>query len=178
MVALVGLVSKRNKPVGKLLLKALDQVNQNRPGKYTICINNKVFYEEKTSRFEIPSSGGDIGIGGTSINSLNSPSIATLEFESQKGFLAFKGQLYDQKNKSSNTQSSNKQILTPTIDDIKSLFKKYFDHNDIKNSIKKILNSLDDGFVFILQIKDKLVIARDVIGFIPIYIAENDGIIA
>jgi asparagine synthase (glutamine-hydrolysing) len=178
MVALVALVSKGKQPIGKLLLKALDQLKQKRQGKYTICINNKVFYEEKSSSFEIPSRGGDNGIGLISLDAQNSPSIATLEFKLEKGFLAYKGQLYDQRNKSSNTQSSNKQIQISTIDDIKTLFKKYFDENDIKNSIKKILNSLTEGFVFILQIKDKLVIARDVIGFIPIYIAENDEIIA
>ncbi|WP_455393206.1 asparagine synthase family protein [[Eubacterium] cellulosolvens] len=163
MAALVGVLGKHKKPVAESLVNMLKRVSWYGESRISYCINGHHVIADNLDELDKSSLDGSIGIG-TSSRGLAELDI--LHLDGENGYLAFDGHI-------NNLAPSGTKANT-----VRSIFNNYFDSNDIQGSMKNIIEVIDGGFSFIQLFEDSIIIARDVIGFKPLFVGENDEYIA
>jgi len=172
MSAIAGIVSKNNKPITSQLLLML-QTMTHRGNGYYININGQPIYCKNLTDVESSISTGTIGIGS---NVSNSNQIGIQSLASDSNYCIIDGEVYNY----SELLGTKEYQQDNEYEIFSNIFEKYFDDNQIKRSLGKLLIELDGGFSFaVLNVnKNRIIVARDILGIKPLYIAENEVSIA
>ena len=161
MTGIVAIISKRNEPIGELLIKMMKTLKHRGPKAFACCINgehSETIYSNDLNELDVANLKGAKGVGGNFFDPINK-NLNLLEFN--KGICVFDGEFLE----------SNIKVLD-------QLMTKCADAKNLNGFIKKIIDKLVGGFSIGILLNNKIIFVRDIIGIRPIFMGENNRLIA
>jgi asparagine synthase (glutamine-hydrolysing) len=168
---------KKENSAVDLIKKMLNEMRHRGPDDVGVLINNEVIHANSLKTLNLREKQSFMSIGSSRLAILDhykgpQPIKGCKDF-----FIALNGEIY-------NYQELKKELtghgLTKSIDTevVIHLFEEQMNKFDLIESIKRTLGYLDGMYAFAIVFKDRIIVSRDPVGIKPLYLVENNDLIA
>lgn len=175
--SIVGAFSKKGDNVASLIVNMIKATHHRGPDDVGICIGGEVIKAESAAKLNLARTRSDIGIGSARLAILGDNKGRQPIAGCKDYFIVLNGEIYNYRELGQSLM--NHRITTSTDTEVVlHVFEDYLRKSNLVVAMRKTMCDLDGMYAFALFLDDKLIVSRDPVGIKPLYLTENESLVA
>ncbi len=177
LCSIVGALSKKGNDVTNLIIDMIKITRHRGPDGVGICIRGEITHAESPEKLDLNRIKGNIGIGHARLDIYNGDE-KRQPIKGRKDLsIVLDGEIYNYRNLANNL--INHKIRTfADAETVLHVFEDLLKKSDLIRAMRKTMSYLDGIYAFAMTNGNKLIVSRDPVGIKPLYLAENEDLIA
>ncbi len=177
LFSIVGALNKKGNDVAKIIIDMMEATIFRGLYDLGIYIGNALSCPDSLEKIDTNRVKGNIGVGLARFEIGNGDEKIQPIRGRNGAFIVLEGKIYNYRNL--NQKLAKYKIISSTdAEVVLHIFEDFMKNHGLIEAIRKTMYCLDGDYVFVIAIDDKLIVSRDPVGIKPMFLAENEQLVA